>query len=334
MKRNLNVFRWTSLSLFILVLAVAPGARAADDTARFLGTWKAEFSLFGQSVAMISVHDKSGYKNYFIVSSGLAPVGDGQFSAANGRYKATAEKPNDAGTYRFTDDNTVICTNSANQTLTWKRYSSALPPVVLNAGYDYRTKPVLKNVLDAARKNVNDFILTYVEVQGVPNYWWLQYNLYSPSTGTNVGGWSGGPKDGQYSVGHWKIHDPDKRALPVDFKIDFADAMLTLRKAGYRGGLGVTRLEWAGARGTQPELTWSIRVTGGPIMVPLFIDAQSGKAIPWKRAMDPPNASDAQLKEIWDRILNRNQPVSGGSNAAQHAMECVADIQAGGNCPP
>jgi hypothetical protein len=32
------------------------------------------------------------------------PAGDGNFSAADGKWTATADKPNDSGTYRFSDD--------------------------------------------------------------------------------------------------------------------------------------------------------------------------------------------------------------------------------------
>jgi len=49
------------------------------------------------------------------------PAGQGSFAAANGHYTAAAPKPNDSGTYQFTDSETVVCTNSAGQTVTWRR---------------------------------------------------------------------------------------------------------------------------------------------------------------------------------------------------------------------
>jgi TPR repeat protein len=98
----------------------ATAARAGDDTARFYGTWKTSVLFNGQMVAIVSVHDASGYKNYAVSPSGNTPAGDGTFSAANGRYTTSADEPNDSGTYHFLGDDTVICTNAAGQTVTWK----------------------------------------------------------------------------------------------------------------------------------------------------------------------------------------------------------------------
>ncbi len=291
------------------------------------------FPYRGQTLTLFSVHDSSGYKNYLLVSGRRWPVGDGKFSAANGRYTAAAGKPNNGGTYRFTDNNTVVCTNTAGQTVTWRRYNAALPPIIENGGYNYRVKPSLNLVLEAARKNLKDLVLSYVEIQGVPGYLWLQYQLYSPSTGAIVSGWAGGPNNGKYTVTSWKQHDPTKTPLPTDFKVDFADAMMTLLNTGLKpSGLGVTRLEWAGARGTRAVLAWSIRVGGSPDLAPLFVDAQTGKTIPWQRAMDPVVGNDAQIQAWRDSFRNQNQPVDGQSNSSYKAMECVAAIQEGLSC--
>jgi TPR repeat protein len=105
------------------LIGLAAAARAADDTARFYGTWQTSFLFNGQMITMVSVHDASGYKNYV----NNAPAGEGSYSAANGRYTAGADAPNDSGTYRFLGDNTVIATNSAGQTVTWKRIKAAQP---------------------------------------------------------------------------------------------------------------------------------------------------------------------------------------------------------------
>src|ERR1700677_802421 len=88
---------------------------------RFTGTWQTSFVYNGQTVTMVSVHDSHGYKNYFVGPTGNTPGDVGTFSAAHGRYTTSAAAPNNAGTYRFVDDNTVICTNAAGLTATWKR---------------------------------------------------------------------------------------------------------------------------------------------------------------------------------------------------------------------
>jgi hypothetical protein len=99
----------------------APTPLPGDDTARFYGTWRGQFEANGQTVTLISVHDAEGYRNFLVANDGQAPAGQGFFAAANGRYTAGAPKPNDSGTYRFTDSETVVCTNSAGQTVTWRR---------------------------------------------------------------------------------------------------------------------------------------------------------------------------------------------------------------------
>ena len=102
-------------------------ARAADDTARFFGTWKTTFPYNGATVTLVSVHDASGYHNYVVLPTGNQPAGDGAFSAANGKWTAGADKPNDSGTYHFTNNNTIVCTNAAGQTVTWIRDASFHP---------------------------------------------------------------------------------------------------------------------------------------------------------------------------------------------------------------
>lgn len=93
----------------------------SGDTARFFGTWTAEITANGQTVTLLSVHDTQGYRNFVLTETGSLPAGTGTFSAAHGKYQTSAPKPNDAGTYRFLDGATVICTNAAGQTATWKR---------------------------------------------------------------------------------------------------------------------------------------------------------------------------------------------------------------------
>jgi TPR repeat protein len=110
--------------------ALLPVARAADDTARFFGSWMASFAMNGQTVTILSIHDAAGYRNFTVVPSGNAPAGEGSFSAANGVYATSAPAPNNAGVYHFLNADTVVCTNAAGQTLIWKRAkASAVAPL-------------------------------------------------------------------------------------------------------------------------------------------------------------------------------------------------------------
>jgi hypothetical protein len=320
---------WLCLSILAALLATAAPSFAADDTARFLGTWSMQFPAAGQMLTLVSIHDSSGYNNYLLIAGSRWPAGNGTFSAANGKYTAAAAKPNDSGTYNFTNNDMIVCTNAAGQTVTWKRYTAALPPLIENGGYNYDVKPALSQVLAAARKNLPDLSFTYVEIQGIPGYLWLQYHLYSPSTGAVVTGYAGGPNSGQYSVTNWKPNDPAQTVLPTNFKVDFADAMRTLQKTGLKPtGLGITRLQWAGATGTPPVLAWSIRVGGTGYLVPLFVDAQTGQVLPWQRAIDPITGNDAQI-QAWRDSFKPPPPPQGQSNSGIQAMECVAGLQEG-----
>jgi len=117
--------RWTFCNVFVVLilsfLTLVPAARGADDTARFYGAWKTTVPYNGQTITLISVHNASGYTNYVVMSNGNNPAGSGTFSAANGHYTAQAPPPNDSGTYRFLNNDTMVCTNAAGQTATWKR---------------------------------------------------------------------------------------------------------------------------------------------------------------------------------------------------------------------
>jgi hypothetical protein len=108
-------------------IVAAPAARAADDTARFYGQWKTTVTTNGQSVTIISVHDANGYANYVASPTGLTFANSGAFSATNGIWFAAAPPPNNGGTYHFVDNNTVVCSNAAGQTVTWRRDSTPLP---------------------------------------------------------------------------------------------------------------------------------------------------------------------------------------------------------------
>jgi hypothetical protein len=98
-----------------------PEAKPGNDTLRFYGTWTATVQANGQNVTLMSVHSAQGFANFVVTPNGNVPAGSGQFFAANGHYRTNAAAPNDSGTYHFVDADTAVCTNSAGQTVTWKR---------------------------------------------------------------------------------------------------------------------------------------------------------------------------------------------------------------------
>ncbi|MGO8758768.1 MAG: hypothetical protein ACLQG3_11655 [Terracidiphilus sp.] len=106
--------------------ALAPTARAANDTARFYGQWKTTVFANGQMVTVISVHDASGYRNYVATPTGFTLVASGAFAAANGMWMAAASPPGNRGAYRFVGSNTVITSNAMGQTATWTRDNTPL----------------------------------------------------------------------------------------------------------------------------------------------------------------------------------------------------------------
>jgi TPR repeat protein len=119
---------WIGLTLVARLIGPVVTAPPADDTARFSGTWQASFVYNGQMVTMVSVHDGHSFKNYFVGPTGNTLATDGTFSAAAGRYTTHSAASNDAGTYRFLDDNTVICTNAVGLSATWKRIKAPGSP--------------------------------------------------------------------------------------------------------------------------------------------------------------------------------------------------------------
>ena len=129
---------WAWIVVLTLLFGLAGSAQAADDTARFNGTWKATFPYNRQTVTMVSVHNANGFANYFVVPTGYSPAGNGTFSAANGRYVTSSPSPNNAGTYRFINNDAVICTNAAGQSLTWRREKTS-PPQAQTASADAAT---------------------------------------------------------------------------------------------------------------------------------------------------------------------------------------------------
>jgi len=132
---------WICNALVVGLIGMATVAHAADDTARFYGTWKTSFPYNGQTVTMVSVHDASGYKNYVVTPAGNQPAGDGTFSAASGKWTSSAAAPNNVGVYHFLNNNTVVCTNAVGQVVTWRRDKSAQISPTPSPGHDEPPAP-------------------------------------------------------------------------------------------------------------------------------------------------------------------------------------------------
>jgi hypothetical protein len=344
LKLNCGIRR---IALFAALILLATRASADDDNARFHGTWKTTTTVNGQSVTIISVHDASGYKNYVQTPNGDVPAGEGTFAASNGKWSSNAPYPNNGGVYHFVNDDTVIATNSAKQTVTWVRDKNAASRKTAPAGataqavlpdsyYPGKFPAAYKSTIEGSRKLwMKDAVVVHVEVEGaygIPTAW-FRFSLYSPSTGNFATYVVGGPMNGQSTtsyiqpINRFRLGDP----LPPDLSVDLPDAIASLRKAGFHGGLGVIRLDMSGAKGTTPLPAWSIRVGGKtPAFPPVFVNAQTGKFIAVNRMMDPVPGSDAEIKAIWDRLLNRNQPTASGKIPGQlEPWECVALLQEG-----
>src|SRR5271167_2432193 len=122
---------WVRVCVCVLVVfgcaALAGISRADDDTAKFYGSWETVFPVNGKLVTMLSVHDESGYKNYFVMATGNVLVGGGTFQAANGKYSTSDPAPNNAGIYKFLTKDSLVITNAAGQTSVWKRVKVAAP---------------------------------------------------------------------------------------------------------------------------------------------------------------------------------------------------------------
>jgi hypothetical protein len=205
-----------------------------------------------------------------------------------------------------------------------------------------RANPYLNMLLnDARQKWRKDAVITRVQLEGIQNVaGWLGVELYSPSNGGIMSVEVGGPNNGAESFaqatpanGINALTTP----LPTAVNVDLPDAIASIRRANLNGPLGASYLGMVGATDTQPILAWTIHVSNGSfIEAPVFVDAKSGKFIPWKRAMDPPNGTDAQIAAAWNALFNRNQNSGqdqgqGFNSPAYKAMECVAALQEGLN---
>ena len=349
--RNHSI-RW--LLVFAGLALLATVARPSDDTARFYGTWKTTTTVNGQTITIVSVHDANGYHNVMKTAAGDIPVA-GTFNAKDGKWSSNAAYPNNAGTYRFQDNDHILATNAAGQTVTWVRDKTAAaakpatstssntaskstgfiaPSGLPDSYYPGKFPSSYTATLEGARKLwMKDAVAVHVEVEGsygIPTGW-FRFDLYSPSTGNFATYTVGGPMNGQSTfsviqpINRSRLGDP----LPTDLIVDLPTAIASLRKAGYNGSLGVIRLDMSNATGVKPQPAWSIRVGGKtPAFPPVFVNAETGKFIPVNLMMDPVPGSDAELKAIWDRLLNRNQP-QGKKPGQLEPWECVALLQEG-----
>jgi TPR repeat protein len=221
-------------------MGLVPAARAANDTARFDGRWKTSFPYNGQTVTMVSIHEGSGFKNYVLVPNGAMPAGNGTFSAANGKWTASADKPNDSGTYRFTDANTVVCTNAVGQAVVWQRDNAPLPPVITPppAAPDYQQRLAkYRKAADAGDANaMNSLGLMYENGQGVPRDYRQAMAWYRKAA-------DGGSSDAALQLGFFY---GTGRGVPLDYQ----QAMVWYRKAADAGNVVAMRnigiLYWDG----------------------------------------------------------------------------------------
>lgn len=286
--------RWASIGFYaaFISLSLATTSRAADDTARFNGTWKAAFLYNGVWVSIVSVHDAKGYKNYVLIPQGAAAIGDGAFSAADGKYKTSAPAPNDSGTYQFVDNNTVACQNSIGQALTWQRDNTPLPLIVgakaggkaLAAGTNFAAVKV-KDAIDVCKPMAKawqaDAVLCCVNVFG-PNPDGTVNILANPqaftltfgsATARNILTLVSAGQTGNFVVKPNAIA-PTVDYLPIpDKALDLTDAFNSVRAFGFTGAISQARLQFGHENNKPERLYWSLEA-GGPY--PWIVSAASG----------------------------------------------------------
>ena len=95
-----------SISLAAASIGLSSPARAADDTPRFSGTWRTNIPATANSSPSLRSTTATD-SNYLLLPGGSMPVGDGTFSAADGKSTVTQVVGTGAGTYQFIDDNTL-----------------------------------------------------------------------------------------------------------------------------------------------------------------------------------------------------------------------------------
>jgi hypothetical protein len=221
---------------------------------------------------------------------------------------------------------------------------ASLGQQVVAAGPNYpsHVSDTMNSVIAKARKTwrrdsvVNSIALQYYPADTTnPNViYWLAIRLVSPSNGASRVVQVGGPMDGDINDSP-APRDPAWRSDPrlqsfqthiPDFKIDLPEAIAVVRHVGLKDRLFSVELDMVGATGTTPLPAWEIRVFGAKSLYPLPVDAQTGAILNWKRVYDRPTWTDAEMKAIWDRLLNRNQPPP-QNHGGLSPWECVAQIQ-------
>jgi hypothetical protein len=225
-----------------------------------------------------------------------------------------------------------------------RAWLAAASIVSLHAGaLPIRVPATVGNVLAQARKTWRkDAVAVMVELNRYPGgaetantVYWLTVRMQSPSNRALRQIQVGGPNDGD--IFDWPApRNPAERAVEgglPDFKLDLQDAIGVLRHAGLKDGFATVNLRMVGATGTAPIAAWTFLAQSAQALYPLAVDAQTGKIVPWQRAFDPPQWTDAKMKEIWDRVLNRNQPQNKPYDPyAREPGECVIEIAQVGHC--
>ena len=276
-------------------IGLAAPAQAADDTARFYGKWKTTLDYNGQGVPFVSVHDASGYKNYVLIPQGSADVGDGNFSAVDGKWTASAAAPNDSGTYKFMDANTVYCTNATGQGVLWQRDNTPLPPILnggpvaapnmLPAGTNLAAVKV-SQVIETARImarmwHPDAFLISAgvfhpspdgtVNLLANPSAFSLQF--YSPSTAQRAIISSNAPAGSLYGGPPTTTAAPPPLVPIPPQAIDLTVAFKNLQLFGFTGGVDQAYMNFSQRDGKPLRLVWVLE-TGEAY--PRVVSAASG----------------------------------------------------------
>jgi hypothetical protein len=219
-----------------------------------------------------------------------------------------------------------------------------LPPLIgTGAAYPKHLNETMASALTTARKIwMKDAVVNSVQLQWYPpnvldsqKTYWLKLAMMSPSIRvqcwTNVGGPMNGNTFCSSPVDNINRMQPP---LPASISQDLPDVLANVRRMGMGGPLGSVELRMAGTSGKPQFPAWVIEVAGGPSWVPLFVNAMDGKVVGWQQAMDPPNGSDAQLADVYGRLLHRAPPPGSQGDPGYEAAKCVFELQQGGACAP
>jgi len=264
------------LTGFLFAAAGVSTIKAADDTKLFLGQWKAGFPYGGTWVTIVSIHNEKGYKNYILTPQGAAPAGQGTFSAADGKWTSSAEKPNDSGTYHFIDKNTVQCTNALGQELVWQRDNTPLPAVIGGEAVNSLPKETnfakveINQAIEVCRKMAlmwkSDAVLVSAYVFGpsddgtvniLANPQAFTIAFYSPSAATCVSIVST-PQPGTFAP-KLDARPPTvpMRAIPAK-TVDLSQAIANEKLFGFTGKIRSAQLFFTDQKSKPVRLIWSL----------------------------------------------------------------------------